>query len=419
MRIRTAGVIAAFTLALVASGCGGGDDSASSDESTKADIQAGGTLTIWADDKRTAALQSFAEQFGEEYGITVEVQAVSKDLASTFVTASQSGTGPDIVVTAHDAIGNFVQNGVIDPVQLSSSQKEAFAEIALKGVTYNDQTYAVPYAIENLALIRNTDLAPTAPTTVEELVASGQQLNAAGTTSEIMSLQVGDNGDAYHIYPFYASAGGSLFGVKDNGDYDPTDLGLSDPSAITAFQKIAALGEAGVGALKRSINSDNAISTFTSGKTAYLISGPWALTDIQAAGINYEVTAIPGFAGGSVATPFVGVQAFYVASNGKNKIAAQEFVTNYVTRDDLAKALYDAEPRPPALTSVLEEVSATDADAKAFMDIAATGIILPAIPEMASVWDPFGKAEAAIIGGADPATAVPAAATAVSEAINK
>jgi len=40
--------------------------------------------------------------------------------------------------------------------------------------------------------------------------------------------------------------------------------------------------------------------------------------------------------------------------------------------------------------------------------------VLPAIPEMAAIWDPFGKAEAAIIGGADVTSTVAAAAKTIS-----
>ena len=116
MRIRTAGVVAAMVLALVASACGSGDKKAApAGGGAKA---AGGKLVIWADDKRTAALKPFADQFGKDNGVTVEVQAISKDLQTNFVTASQSGKAPDIVVGAQDWIGNLVQNGSIDPVQL-------------------------------------------------------------------------------------------------------------------------------------------------------------------------------------------------------------------------------------------------------------------------------------------------------------
>jgi arabinogalactan oligomer / maltooligosaccharide transport system substrate-binding protein len=370
----------------------------------------GGEVVIWADDKRAAVLSEFATKFAASSGFNLKVQAVSKDLQTNFVTASQAGKGPDIVVGAHDWIGNMVQNGSIEPIQLTDEQKGAFNPLAIKGVTFTGQVYGVPYAVENLALIRNTDLAPDAPKTLEDLVKAGKALKSSKKASEILSLQVGNNGDAYHIYPLYASGGGYLFGVGANGDYDPKDLGVAKPEAIAAFAKIGKLGEKGAGALKRSIQPENSISLFTGKKSAFLVSGPWAITDIKKAGIKYDITAIPGFADGKPAKPFVGVQAFYVASKGKNKALAQEFVTNHLTTPELAVALYQAEPRPPALTAALDQVKANDPDLEKFLAAGAEGDILPAIPAMAAVWDPFGKAAAAVVGGADPKTAVPAAA---------
>ncbi|MEU5722971.1 maltose ABC transporter substrate-binding protein [Micromonospora sp. NPDC047738] len=407
MRIRTAGVVAVLGLALAASGCGGSDsDKPAAKESAKA---AGGKLVIWADDKRTAALKPFAEEFGKENGVTVEVNAVSKDLQTNFVTASQQGSGPDVVVGAHDWIGNLVQNGAIDPVQLAADQKGGFSEVAVKAVTFNGQLYGVPYAQENLALIRNTELAPEAPKTIEDLVAAGKKLKAEKKVSEILCLQVGQNGDAYHIYPLYTSAGGYLFGTAANGDYDPKDLGVGKPESIAAFQKIGKLGEKGEGVLKRSIADTNSIANFTGKKCAYLVSGPWATADVKKAGVKYDISPVPGFAGGKEAQPFVGVQAFYVAAKGKNKALAQEFVANYVTKPDLAVALYQAEPRPPALTAALDQVKGTDPDLAKFQEAGKNGQVLPAIPAMAAIWDPFAKAEAAVIGGADPATTITAA----------
>ncbi len=411
MRIRTAGVVAVFGLALAASGCGGDKPAASE---TPKPAAADGKLVIWADDKRTAALKPFAEKFGQDNGVTVEVQAISKDLQTTFVTASQQGSGPDVVVGAHDWIGNLVQNGAIEPVQLSAEQKSGFTEVALKATTFNGQVYGVPYAMENLALLRNTELAPEAPKTIEDLVAAGKKLQAEKKASEILCLQVGQTGDSYHIYPLYSSAGGYLFGTTANGDYDPTDLGVGKPESIAAFEKIKALGEKGAGALKRSITGENSIATFTGKKCAYLVSGPWAVTDIKKANIAYDISPVPGFAGGKEAQPFVGVQAFYVAAKGKNKALAQEFVANYVTTPELAVALYHAEPRPPALTAALDQVKGDDPDLAKFQEAGKNGAVLPAIPAMAAIWDPFGKAEAAIIGGADASSTLTAAGKAIA-----
>ncbi|WP_433347163.1 sugar ABC transporter substrate-binding protein [Micromonospora sp. CA-111912] len=414
MRIRTAGVVAVLGLALAATGCGGGDDDSNAPAAKESAKAAGGKLVIWADDKRTAALKPFAEKFGKENGVTVEVQAVSKDLQTNFVTASQQGSGPDVVVGAHDWIGNLVQNGAIDPVQLAAEQKSGFNETAVKAVTFNGQLYGVPYAMENLALIRNTELAPEAPKTVEDLVAAGKKLKAEKKASEILCLQSGQNGDAYHIYPFYTSGGGYLFGTAANGDYDPKDLGVGKPESIEAFKKIAKLGEKGDGALKRSITGENSIATFTGKKCAFLVSGPWAVADAKKANISYDISPVPGFAGGKEAQPFVGVQAFYVAAKGKNKALAQEFVANHVTTPELAVALYNAEARPPALTAALDQVKGTDPDLAKFQEAGKNGQVLPAIPAMATIWDPFGKAEAAIIGGADPTKTITAAGKTIS-----
>jgi len=415
MRIRTAGVVAAaFTLVFAATACGDGDGDSAKPGASASPKAAGGKLVIWADDKRSAVLKPFAEKFGQENGVTVTVQAISKDQQTAFVTASQQGSGPDVMVGAHDWIGNLVQNGAIDPVQLTDDQKAGFSELALKAVTFNGQIYAVPYAQENIALIRNTALAPTAPATVEDLVAAGKKLKAEKKASEIVCLQVGQNGDAYHIYPLYTSAGGYLFGTGANGDYDPKDLGVGKPESIAAFEKIRALGEKGAGALKRSITPENAIATFTAKKCAFLVSGPWAITDTKKAGIAYDISPVPGFAGAKPAQPFVGVQGFYVASKGKNKALAQEFVANYVTTPELAVALYEAEPRPPALTAALDQVKGSDPDLQKFLDAGKDGAVLPAIPEMATIWDPFGKAESAIVGGAPAAATIGAAAKTIS-----
>jgi arabinogalactan oligomer/maltooligosaccharide transport system substrate-binding protein len=407
-----AGAAAALALALAA--CGGDDDGADDPPETPA---ATGELVIWSDPNRAAVLSEYQDQIEADLGVELSIEEIAEDQQTTFVTASQQGAGPDVMVGAHDWIGNLVQNGAIDPVQLTEAQLAAFPEVAIDAVTFEGQTYGVPYALENLALIRNTDLAPDAPATIEELVSTGEQLQADGEASEILCLQVGDQGDAYHIYPLYTSGGGYLFGTTDDGTWDPTDLGVGTDESKAAFEKIRELGEAGAGALKRSISGDNAIPTFAEGNCAFLVSGPWATNDIKEAGINYDLSPVPPFAGGDTAQPFVGAQVFFVASRGGNKAVAQEFVANYLTATELAVALYEAEPRPPALTAALEQVQADDADLVKFVEAAENGVPMPSIPEMAAIWEPFGTAEAAIVGGADVDEAVDAAAQAISDQI--
>lgn len=418
MRIRALGVAALATVAFGASACGSTEaptqaapsGSASAAPSTD---KGAGKLVIWADPNRTKALKPFADQFGTENGVTVEVKEISDNNQQVFVTASQQGSGPDVMIGAHDWIGNLVQNGAIDPVNLTAEQKASFSEIAMKAVTFNGQVYGAPYAVENIALIRNTKLAPEAPATLEELVEQGQALKKAGKVKEVLCLPVTAKGDAFHVYPIFASGGGALFGATASGDPDPKQVLVGSADSVKAFGKLKDLGEKGDGALKTSLTNENSIPSFAGGKCAFLISGPWAMTDVKKSGVAYDITAVPGFKDGKPATPFVGVQSFFVASKGKNKTLAQEFVANYVTNKDVAKALYAADPRPPALTAALDEVKASDPDAGKFLDAGATGFPMPAIPEMSAIWEPFGIAETAVVKGGDPAKAAEAAQKAI------
>ncbi len=427
-------VVGLAGVALLATGCGGGSSSTAASPSSTASAsvsaapspsdsnappvrQADADLVIWSDEKRAAALKDVATKFGTDNGIKVAVQVVAKDLQTNFVTANTAGNGPDVVVGAHDWIGNLVQNAAIDPLQLTDQQKSAFVPVALKAVTYKDQVYGLPYALESVALYRNTAVVPNAPKTFEEVVSTGLAAVKAKKVQSAVNLQVGQNGDAYHMEPLYTSAGGYLFGTNAQGDYDPKDVGVGKAGSIAAAKKIAALGEKGQGVLKRSIAGENSISLFAGGKAAYLVSGPWALADLQKAGIKYDITPIPGFAGLKPAKPFTGVQAFYVASKGKNKQFAQEFVSQAVNTPEAMKALFDAEPRPPAMTAVLDQVSGANPDVAKFATAAKDGQVLPVIPEMAAIWEPLGKAQAAIVGGADPTKTIESAGKTINAAL--
>ncbi|MEY9926247.1 arabinogalactan oligomer/maltooligosaccharide transport system substrate-binding protein [Catenulispora sp. GP43] len=376
-------------------------------------------LVIWTDAQRAPVLQQFAQSFAAANGISVSVQPVATDLQSAYVTATAAGKGPDIVVGATDWIGNLVQNGAIAPLPLTAAQKGSFQTTALSAVTYNGQVYGVPYATENLALITNTGQAPANPATFEDMVANGQAAVKAGKDSEALAMQIGQQGDPYTAQPLLGSAGGFIFGTKADGSYDPAQVGVDNAGSKAFAAQLAKYGEKGQNVFKRSIDANNAVSLFTSGKAPYLISGPWALEQIRKAGLKYAISPVPGFAGMGPSQPFVGVQAFYVSAKAKNTAIAQEFTLNYLTKKDVEEALYKVDPRAPALTEAYDDVSKTDPDIAAFQAAAAHGVVLPQIPAMSAVWGPLGIAEAAIVGGADPNTSMTNAATQIKAAIAK
>lgn len=422
-RIARTLVPALLAVALTA-GCGGGgssgsDTTTSSGESPSSDASGAvpergdADLVIWTDALKIDAVKKVADEFAAAQGIKVATQAISSDLQTNFVTANTAGNGPDVVVGAHDWIGNLVQNGAIDPLPLTPDQLQGYSEKAVQATTYNDQLYGVPYGIEALGLYRNTEVAPDEPATLDDAIKAGEAARKAGKVDSALNLPVGENGDAYHMEPVLTSMGGYLFGQTADGEYDPTDLGVGKPGSLDAAETISELGKQKV--LRTSISPDNSIALFTSGKAAFLVSGPWALADVKKSGIDYAVQPVPGFAGEQPAEPFMGAQAFMVASNAKNKPFAQEFVTNGVNNEATMMTLYEGTNLPPAMTAVQEQV--TDKDIALFADAANKAAPMPAIPEMAAVWEPLGKAYAAIVTGADPTKTMSDAGKTISNAI--
>ena len=425
MRKITRTLVPALLAVALTAGCGGGGSSSDSSSTTSDSTSAASEgavpdrgdadLVIWTDALKIDAVKQIADTFASDQGISVDVQAISSDLQPNFVTANQASNGPDVVVGAHDWIGNLVQNGSITPLQLTPDQLEGYSPKAVQATTYDSQLYGVPYGIEALGLYRNTDVVPEEPADLTTAIEQGTEAVEAGTVDSALNLPVGDNGDAYHMEPILTSMGGYMFGENADGSYNAADLGIGQPGSVAAAKEISDLAKKNV--LRTSISADNSIALFTEGKAAFLVSGPWALTDIKKSGIPYAVQPIPGFKGKDAALPFMGAQAFMVASNAKNAAFAQEFVTNAVNTEEAMQTLYEGTQLPPAMTAVQDTVD--DADIALFAEAANAASPMPAIPAMSQVWEPLGKAYAAIVGGADPTTTMNDAGATIAAAIAK
>ncbi|WP_236567577.1 MULTISPECIES: extracellular solute-binding protein [unclassified Nocardiopsis] len=292
------------------------------------------------------------------------------------------------------------------PGGLGPEDAGAFTPGSLEAVTYEGRVYGVPYATENLALLRNTDLAPEAPETFDELVDAGTELVRAGRAERALSLQVGPEGDAYHIHPLFTSAGGYLFGADASGDPDPADLGVAAPESVAAFERLRGLGEAGSGVLGRETDAAGATALFTGGAAPFFVTGPWNMASVKQAGVPYAISPVPPFADGGPARPLLGVRTFFVSSGASAPGLAEELAAGFVAQPEFSVTLYDADPRVPALVAGLEQVAEQDPDLAAFQRAGRDGVPMPAIPEMNAVWGPFGQASADIIGDADPAAAL-------------
>jgi arabinogalactan oligomer/maltooligosaccharide transport system substrate-binding protein len=404
----------ALALAACSSSTGSTTPSASDSGTTSASSTPAltGTLTMWVDETRIDVVKPIVEKFKADTGVQVDlVQKVSGDIRTDFVAQVPTGEGPDVIIGAHDWTGEFVTNGVVAPVELGD-KAAGFSPAALSAFAYDGKQYGVPYAIENIALVRNNALLKDTPaTTFDDLVT---QAKTANTEFSVL-IQQGDQGDAYHLYPLQTSFGAPVFKQNADGSYT-NELGLGGDAGTKFAAYLAKLGQEKV--LDPAIDGDKAKQAFLDGKAPYIITGPWYTTAFKEAGMDISVLPIPS-AGGEPAQPFVGVQGAFISAKTKNAVLANEFVVNYLTTEPVQTQLYQLGGRAPALTAAADKVD--DPILKGFNEAGATGAPMPSIPEMGSVWSFWGTTEVQIIGGqaTDPAAAWNTMVTNIQDAIKK
>lgn len=351
-----------------------------------------GGLLIWADELRAPFLQEMASQFEQEFGIPVAVEQPA-DPRGDFVIAAPAGEGPDLVIGAHDWLGQFVANGLLAPVDLGG-REDQFVDTAIDAFTYEGQLYGMPVSTENVAFFRNTELVPEAPQTWDEVLQICEELG-----DQVAQCFPQREADPYHFYPIQTSFGGDVFGRTEGGDFDPQDVQIDSEGSLAAAEFLAQLRESGY--YQPGSDYDIYHALFEQGDAAFIITGPWALERLNESGVSYAISPIP--AGTEPGSPFLGAQGFMVNAFSEGQIEAQLFLTEFVATEEVMRTLAEGTGRPSAYVPVLEEQMA-DENIGGFAEAGETATPMPAIPEMASVWDAWSNAQTLIVQGSEDAT---------------
>lgn len=397
MKVNSRGrVIAAFAVATTL-GLAGCSSSPSGDAPSGGD--SGGdpasTLTVWVDAERVDALQAAADAYTEKTGVKVDlVGKDNADIKDDFIQQVPTGEGPDITMGAHDWLGELATNGVVAPLELGDAAGD-YLPVALEASTYEGTVYMLPYAVENIAMLRNAELVPEPATSFDDMIAKGK---AAGLEQPFV-VEQGAEGNPYHLYPFQTAFGAPVFGTNEQG-YDPTDLQLGNAGGEQFATWLGSQGKNGTGVFNTDIDGDIAKQAFIDGTAAFWLTGPWNVGAALDAGIDVEIDTVPSPTD-QTASPFAGVKGFFVSAESDNKVAANDFLVNYLGTEDAQLALFEADNILPALSSAAETASA-DPIIAGFAEVGAESVPMPAIPAMGAVWQYWGIAEAEIINGADP-----------------
>jgi maltose/maltodextrin transport system substrate-binding protein len=360
-----------------------------------------GELLIWMDPDRAAGIKPAIDRFQRDFGIHVRVETPEK-ITDSFPLAAQVAKGPDIVIWAHDKVGEWASSGLIAPIEVTSEYQSRFFANSWDAVRYKKQLWGYPLCFEVVGLIYNRKLVGDPPGQLSDLVAFNERFKQEHPN--IASI-LWDYNSPYHSWGILASGGAYIYAKTPDG-YDLKNVGVACPGAVDALKEIIKLIQAGV--LPKMVSAGNtAKQLMAQGKLAMMISGPWDWPDLMKNGIDFGVAPIPGI-DGKPGKAFVGVSVAYLNRSSPNHDLAKEMLENCLVTDDTLAAANRVKPIGiPALKSLYKQLSANNDLLREMKVCADDGEVMPNIPQMGRFWTAMSSAlQIATLGQATPETAL-------------
>lgn len=350
-------------------------------------------VRIWTDADRKASVEKVAGAWAASKGVEIEV--VQKDFGKIRddLKTVQPETAPDVIVGAHDWVGQLAADGSVVPLVVPKATLKNFPAYSLNAFSYGTaikRLFGVPVALENIGLVVNKRLAKT-PKTFQSFQTQALAFQKKASGNIGLAVPQGANGDAYHMYPFFSGLCGYIFGNNKVGNLDASDIGLANPKFLKNAKLIDAWNKSGF--INSKVDYGVGKDAFLKGKAAFWITGPWESDTLKKSGLSYTIIPFPQIVPGCSSVPFLGVQGFMVtkfAAGHGVESAAKDLVTNYLTQADSQAALAAANGRFPANVEAGKQVK--DPVLRLFGKASVGGVPMPNIPQMGSVWSELGGA---------------------------
>ena len=420
---RVAAITAVAGLALTA--CGGGSDSSS--EATSSD-----TLSIWAHQGQpteVTALQAAVAGFNSSQSeITAELKLIPEADYTKSVQAASADELPDVIEIDGPNVASMVYDQKIQPISgLVSSDTVSNQTDSIKVQnTVNNELYAISQFNAGLGLAGNKSLLDAAgvqyptsiddPWTADEFTAALGTLAAANAANGGKALDIkesyGLTGEwaTFGFSPIVWSAGGNL--IQDN----KSEGVLNSPEVVAAMTQFQSW--------KQYVDPNPSDDAFPTGKVALSWFGHWMYPSYsEALGDNLVVMPLPAW-GDGVKTG-QGSWTWGVSAKSANSEGAGKFL-DFLASDENVTAMTEANGAPPATKSAFDSSALYKSGGPLYLltqqlekscgTTPAPDCIATSRPVTAGypvVTKAFATAVDEIYKGADPQTALDAAAKAI------
>lgn len=370
------------------------------------------TITVWHDGDESI-MQVIAEEVNKELepeNVTVAFEKKSglTDQLQLYGNDEEN----DMYFYAHDSLGMFAKMGILAPITdfVSAEDEKDLLPMTIEAGTYQGTQYLLPVYYETLLFLYNQDLwEGEVPETTDELYVYMEEHTdtAAGTYAV-----VNQHSTAYNVAPFINGYGAYIIDENANPGLNTEEM----IEAVTYNKQFAELMGEG--------DYDTCNTLFNEQKAAAIIGGPWLVSGIKEAGINYGIKSLSEFTlpNGKPLAPYSGVQGIGVLKHaGENKKDAVASVLKALCKENVGISLAKKSSCAPANEKSYEDAEvAADEMIMAMRATAETAQPMPNLPQMSVMWGPAESFLAAVNkSGEDVATAAEtyqqAAVTAVED----
>lgn len=366
------------------------------------------TLKVWESDGPEKEYIMWA---AKEYKKThPKVNIVYEPVASTDARAKieldgPAGVGADIFVAPHDHIGALVNGGHV-LANTDAAYLNSFISAAKTASTFEGEVYGYPLGIETYALFYNKALVKNPPKTWEDVANFAKTYNDKSQNKYALVWAVGDG---YYGYMFMSSFGAQLFGPNGN---DRKQHNINSEAAVKGLKYFQSLRGRILDVPSADMTGDFCNSSFTEGKAAMIITGPWKISDFKKSGVDFGITTLPEFPEqNKPATSFSGVRLAFVSAYSDHPAEAAEFAEFLTSHDCLLKRFELTSQIPPRV-----DITTNDPLSNGILAQTKNAIPMPTISQMGTYWSAMNAAYAGIWDGDDVVTDLNAAAAAMDAA---
>lgn len=369
------------------------------------------TITVWHDGDE-GIMQTIAGQINAQLAddqITVVFEKKTDMPNQLKLYGSDASNAPDMYFYAHDVLGSFVAMDIVAPLSdvVDTSILANHLPMTVEAGQIGGTQYLLPVYFETLVFLYNKTLwEGDIPGTTEELY---DYMVAHTDTAAGTYAVVNQHTNAYNVSPFINGFGGYI--IDENAKPGLTDSRTIE--AATYNQKF--------GALQADGDYNTVTTLFNEGKAAAIIGGPWLVSGIEAAGIDYGIASLSDIKlpNGSGLAPFSGIQGAGVLKVALAKKDALAKVLTAMASPEVGVDLANKSGCAPANNKSYDDPQVTANEMIAVIQkTASTAQPMPNIPEMGVMWGPVETMLTAINkNGADPAQAAADAQAAAEQAI--